>query len=89
MRRQWEKSTAPCSTTKGFTSSVGWIWIGPSTSQRLAPFTVLPTTRVAATSSSPTSRPRLPQCSQRRMLVRIASQNSPQLATSQISWRLT
>ena len=81
IRRQWEKSAAPCNTTKGFTSSEGCSCTGPSTSQRLAPFTVVPNTSVVATSRQPTSTPSGARCSQRRRLVRTASTSNPQLAT--------
>ena len=85
IRRQWEKITAPCSTMKGLISSEGCSCTGPSTSQRLAPLTVVPTTRVAATSRAPTSRAGAARCSQRRIDVRMPSQSRPQLATSQMA----
>ena len=88
MRFQWAKRAAPCNTTKGLTNSDGCSCTGPSTSQRLAPLTVLPITRVAATRMIPTHNPSGARCNQRRRLVRMPNQSSPQLAAIQTSWRL-
>ena len=89
MRCQWANRLAACSTTKGLTSSDGWIWRGPITNQRLAPLTVLPMTRVAATSKQLSQRAGPASFSQRRRLVETARPSRLQLAAIHISCRLT
>ena len=83
IRFQGANRLAACSTTKGFTSSEGCICSGPSTSQRLAPFTVVPITSVAAISTQPIHRAGPDQRSQRRRLVVRVMPNKLQLAISQ------
>ena len=87
IRLQGANRLAACSTTKGFTSSEGCICSGPSTSQRLAPFTVVPITRVAAISRQPIHNPGPDQRSHRRRLVEIVMPSKLQLAKSQIACR--
>ena len=81
-------ATLVMGTTKGFTSSEGCICSGPSTSQRLAPFTVVPITRVAAINRQPIHSPGPDQRSQRRRLVEIVMPSKLQLAISQMACRL-
>ena len=88
IRFQGANRLAACSTTKGFTSSEGCICSGPSTSQRLAPFTVVPITKVAAIRRQPIHSPGPDQRSQRRKLVEIVMASRLQLAISQIACRL-
>ena len=88
IRLQGANKLAACSTTKGFTSSEGCTCRGPITSQRLAPLTVVPITRVAAISRQPIHRPGPDQRSQRRRLVEIVMPSRLQLAISQMACRL-